>query len=335
MRIRAIWLFALCAVLAAAPAGAAATTPAAVTRYAPWLRFHPEEKFWPDDPSMFIARSSLVWINHDHSCAPQPLNAASVLIAPIGQVDPAKLGDGGYAVDACFRKHGREITTHLTTRDVTAPSARRDGAHRPADVIAGFALDLPDAEHQHGVAPAPGASSYGEPGAAPPLAYEYVPHKYIVYWLFTDYNDRGGDHHAGDWEHIAVRLDADNHATALAYYVHTCRGITISWSKLRSQGRLHDGEHPQAFVARGGHGTWPTDGQWIRHTFPGWPFHACGFGDKTAKGLIWRTWKTSGGFVDARTQAWYDYAGGWGQNTKGPIGPSAYKLGVAVPAEWR
>jgi hypothetical protein len=315
----------LIALMLFAPAQAV-SAPAAVSRYAPWVRFHSGEKHWPDDPDAFIARSALTWVNAGGSCSPVPMNARSVPIVPRGSIDPARLGTGGYAFDACFRRRGVTEETRLTSTDLTAPSTS-DRAHRPQGVKSGFTLDL-DNSARHGIRPTGSTTAYA-PDDAPPTYYEYQARKYIVYWFFFNYNNRVGGRHEGDWEHVTIRLDATDHAVGIAYYAHSCKAREYTWSTMEERGWLREGEHPQAYIAIGGHGAWPEDKD---HPFP------CGTGgllDRTSKGRIWRTWATGPGLTNARSRAWYGYGGGWGGGTTGPLGASRHKLGGSMPSGWR
>jgi hypothetical protein len=324
--LRSSCCFGLLIAVALAAPSQGVSAPAAVSRYAPWVRFHTGEKYWPDDPDAFIARSALTWTNAKDSCSPAPMNARSVPIASLGSVDPVRLGTGGYAVDFCIRRHDVTEEAHLTSTDLTAPSAS-DPARRPRGVKSGFALDLVDSA-RHGIRPTSSTTTYDAPGHAPPTYYEYQAHKYIVYWFFFNYNNRLLDKHEGDWEHLTIRLDATDHAVGIAYYAHACKAHEYSWSTMEDKGWLKEGEHPQAYIAIGGHAAWPEDKNHLRACNKGW-------GDRTSKGRIWRTWTTSGGFADARSRPWYRYGGGWGLGTKAPVGASRHKLGGSVPSGWR
>src|SRR5206468_4114719 len=109
----------------------------------------------------------------------------------------------------------------------------------------GFYLDLSNGLRAGNVPPT--GRTYPN---APPLYYSYVRSRYIVYWLFYGFNDRPFDHHEGDWEKVVVRLDANQHATAVAYYQHFCdptnsRYGVFSWADMQASGYLTAGTHPE------------------------------------------------------------------------------------------
>jgi hypothetical protein len=67
----------------------------------------------------------------------------------------------------------------------------------------------------------------------------------VQYWIFYPYND-GYNNHEGDWEHINVRLNAQNPATAaittIDFYFHNKVKI------LSSGYQLDNGTHPKVFI---------------------------------------------------------------------------------------
>jgi hypothetical protein len=172
------------------------------------------------------------------------------------------------------------------------------------------------------------------------MYYQYKPRKWIVYWFFSARNMAryplsGSVAHEGDWERVAVRLDGRNRATMVAWWQHNCkRPQTHRWDE-RGDFHIVGRSHPAAYIAYGGHATYPQAGQTelacpatsLLGVFSG--------GDDSHRGggVTWSTWQDGeDGFQDARTAAWYGYGGSWGDKTRqspdsfwGPLGPSKYK----------
>ena len=104
-------------------------------------------------------------------------------------------------------------------------------------------------------------------------------HIVLQYWLFYPFNHWHNDHE-GDWEMVQIRYAKDRHAPDQLTTSHHNSGSVITWNKVAKI----KGTHPKIFVAKGGHGNWPTSGN-----------HAVGkiwrkvgiFRDKTSeKGLV-------------------------------------------------
>jgi Vacuolar protein sorting-associated protein 62 len=80
---------------------------------------------------------------------------------------------------------------------------------------------------------------------------------YIVlqYWLFYPFNQWHNDHE-GDWELVQIRYAKDRHAPDQLTTSHHHSGTVIAWDKVSKI----KGTHPKIFIAKGGHGNWPTSG---------------------------------------------------------------------------
>ena len=175
-----------------------------------------------------------------------------------------------------------------------------------------------------------------------PVYYEYEPQHYIIYWFFYPFNGwKNGtvnEFHEGDWEHIIVRLDANDRAKRVAYYQHYCDptddpGANLPWSEVTKV----QGTHPVVYSAKGGHASFAgTSGIYDPPACKSSPI------DSVGKGKSWNTWTNT---VDARTQPWYGSGVAWGDRLKasstglrfyGPPGPSTYRLEdpKTVPEEW-
>ena len=174
------------------------------------------------------------------------------------------------------------------------------------------------------------SARYGTPptATAPVAAYdEYVPNHYIIYWFFHGFD--ANSQHEGDWEHIAVRLDATNSATSVAYYQHNCSPQSVTWSSV-----VRSGTHPIVYSGLGSHASFAPRSN---GTAPGNVFLWCAWtSDQTADGGT--QWNTATSLVDARGQSWYGYGGGWG-DLNGPLGPGLLRLNgtyqpPAAPAGW-
>ena len=103
----------------------------------------------------------------------------------------------------------------------------------------------------------------------------------LDYWIFYADNvwtsstsiGRITQSHAGDWEHVAVGIDADDQPRFVAYSAH-CKGVVRPWegaptvAMTADDGAITTGEathrprsHPLVVVARGSHANYPTTGR--------------------------------------------------------------------------
>ena len=210
----------------------------AVECYAPLIRLHPQDESFPMDPTTFAKHSALRYEHikcPDHTIAKHP--------------GLTKMARGGYSHP--LARSPKYLCLHtkqrLTTRDLPIDHNVAPGVKSRT----GFYLDLPN-NLRHGVRP----SRFDYPNA-PPLYYSYVQHRYIVYWFFYGYNGRLGDKHEADWEKLAVRLNDNNEATAVAYYQHFCHpedpkttyGV-FSWRAMHDRNYLAHGTHPVVYSAK-------------------------------------------------------------------------------------
>lgn len=325
--------------------------------YAPWIRFHPDEARWPDDPNTFLANSELRWANiRSHTVRPCRLNDPHVPSdAGFGDVDPERLGAGGYEYTYCWQKLDQFPRRHwkpqeretFSTKEHAAPrSVLQTEIEHPAGK-SGFYLNLnggTNACRHWGVIPGRSGRcgrhpvTSGEYTNAPKMYVEYAEGDYIIYWLFYSQNEAAaGDVHEADWEHITVFLDDQNRATQVAYWQHLCDGEAHRFDELALQSDDAGGRpsHPPVWVANGSHASYHED--------VGFETFACanpanGGSDSTGSGLTWRTWQNGiGGFALAEEYGWYGYGGGWGSlgggNFWGPLGPGPLKLEEALEVE--
>ena len=80
-------------------------------------------------------------------------------------------------------------------------------------------------------------------------------HIVLQYWLFYPFNHWHNDHE-GDWELVQIRYSKDRHEPDQLTTSHHNSGTVIAWDKASKI----KGTHPKIFVAKGGHGNWPTPG---------------------------------------------------------------------------
>ena len=80
-------------------------------------------------------------------------------------------------------------------------------------------------------------------------------HLVLQYWLFYPFNHWYNDHE-GDWELVQIRYAKDKHEPDQLTTSHHHSGSVIAWDKVSKI----KGTHPKIFVAKGGHGNWPTSG---------------------------------------------------------------------------
>jgi hypothetical protein len=212
--------------LAAVAAGFATAGPQELTpadrqellkRFTPILYFHPDEAWAPVKVERFLqvarverqtARGS--WTR---TAAPLPTSNVGCTLTPCYRFNlPCALKSGA----TCYEK------VAPTLSDWKAP------------MIYGRVLNVPAGT------PMPAGIS----GTA----------RYLVrYWLFYSFDDwrSGGERlwqaHEGDWENIAVALDAGANPIFAAYSQH-CSGTVRAWSKV-----THSQTHPVDYVALGSH----------------------------------------------------------------------------------
>lgn len=242
-----------------------------VAKYAPLVFFERQEAHLPMPADCFIEEAELSWARSSA--------AGAEVFEPVADIDDARLGgsEGGYSVDdgGVFRSH-----------EFTRPFAQ--GRARLTD-RRGFFLDVDD-RFRYG----------GDPALAGiPAYYEFVPGRYVTYWLFYGFSAPAGTKsavagmlgHEGDWERITVRLDGTE-AAEVAYYQHGAGPELVAYAAVEKRGT-----HPVAFSGRGSHASYRTAG-----------FQAK-FADRTGRAREWRTWEF---IADATKQPWYGFGGAWG-----------------------
>lgn len=80
-------------------------------------------------------------------------------------------------------------------------------------------------------------------------------HIFLQYWLFYPFNHWYNDHE-GDWEMIQIRYSKDRQEPDQLTTSHHHSGTVVKWNQVAKI----KGTHPKIFVAKGGHGNWPTSG---------------------------------------------------------------------------
>jgi hypothetical protein len=295
--------------------------PLTVINLAPQVVLYSGDKAAPDDPSEFFERSRLRWYNRDPGpefrvCGPQ-----SERWTVTKQPTFDGILSGQYSAKVCLqrrlnpRRYGPKQWKRFSSARLTAPASQGNSAKVPPGRL-GFYLDVAD-YRKSGIAPVD--STYSN---APTMYYEYAPQRFIVYWFFYSSNDRRGDKHEGDWEHIKVTLKDEDSPADVTYFTHYC-SHRHSWNEMQARGWLVDSTHPQVFSARGGHGSWPNDGKTLKPC-PDWKQGAY---DVRSEGPRWSPWRRDGGLADAQVQSWYGLGVGWGRDGGigwGPLGPSRW-----------
>jgi hypothetical protein len=209
-----------------AAAGARELTPAdrheLLERFTPILYFHPDEAWAPGKVERFLqvarverqaARGS--WTR---TATQLPTSNVGCTLTPCYRFNlPCALKSGA----TCYEK------VAPTLSDWKQP------------VIYGRVLDVPT-------------------GTAMPAGISGTARYLVRYWFFYSFDDwrsrskRLWQAHEGDWENIAVALDADASPIFAAYSQH-CSGTVRAWSKVaRSQ------THPIDYVALGSHANYFT-----------------------------------------------------------------------------
>jgi hypothetical protein len=295
------------------------------------------------------------------------LVAAALLAASVGQ--SAIPGDA-----ALLRRHLPVIVLHPAE------------AHPPVAVDAFLAASDPLVRNPDGTfrAPAPGEQltrldvrgcsvalgparidCYASLGAGPPTVYGAVHRRrgriVLQYWFFEPVNlwspvvpaaANAWQAHEGDWEHVAVVLDARGVPLQVGYAQH-CGGVRVPWSRVP----LRKGtRRPVVYVGLGSHASYPSPG--VHATDPRcWPdpqvvqsvFRALGYrlvdhaggGRRIVAPMLVRLTST--------TPPWTAFAGTWGEDQyvrlgdvtfvegAGPIGPThkrAWRDPVGTVASW-
>jgi hypothetical protein len=295
-----------------------------VYQYAPMVRLHPDETAFPMGIAKFVKSSRLKWA-HNH--------CPDATLADEGKINADKLG-GQLAVPYTHHEHNRLCRDEgdvYASYDFSRPG---DKSHRRSglDANEGFYLDLKKSAYA-------GATPNADDVVKTPMSYSYEPGGFITYWFMYGWNPGAPglghmvDRHEGEWERITVRLDSDDHPTAVDYYAHECESpITVRWAKLvdnnMANGEVFDKTHPVVYSALGSHASYPN----VRtvpkagvcglsgtpkkianllHKHFGVPRFGQGAGDETSrKGSVWRGWDD---LVDASTEPWYGYGGAWGR----------------------
>jgi hypothetical protein len=80
-------------------------------------------------------------------------------------------------------------------------------------------------------------------------------HIVLQYWLFYPFNHWHNDHE-GDWELIQIRYSKDSHEPDQLTTSHHHSGSVVPWENVIKVKQTH----PKIFIAKGGHGNWPTPG---------------------------------------------------------------------------
>lgn len=302
--------------------------PPTTTRYAPQVYLHPQEHEYPISASDFISDSRLRW-SHDSGCRDHAVDNADGSDASFEAIDHFRLGFASFGdayshtANGSFCLHGSDV---YLANQLTRPT---DGhPDRVTTGEEGMFLDLRN-----------GARSGNTNLATVPVYHEYNPGRWIIYWLFYGYNDGTAKfNHEGDWEHIVVRLDANDQATDVAYYRHDCEPEIVPWSVLQAGDGVNfglaEGTHPIVYAAKGAHGSYPAP-------FSGNPCDFRGPDEAAISDRVWQTWNLT---LNAHTEPWYGFGGAWGEIgdtvgplygvTTGPLGPSQWKSPGAVPPGW-
>lgn len=161
-------------------------------------------------------------------------------------------------------------------------------------------------------------------------------HIRIQYWVFFPYNEApsvGGVklNHEGDWEHITIQLDEDNHISNVYFASHNNEGKAYVKEDLffsngetmekSSYSENNDMTHVIVYLARGTHASFPTSGTQYRAWYlPN---------DYTGEGqvLYGKDKVLNVGEVEAplNEQYFVQYAGLWGEigNTRISTGPKS------------
>jgi len=132
--------------------------------------------------------------------------------------------------------------------------------------------------------------------------------RWIQYWLFFEDNaqDRGvvrTGRHAGDWEVLQLRLDAQNRPDRATFAQH-------SWAESCGRERLRlNGPAPLVFVAHASHAAYPRAGR-VGRPFPDPTDEADGRGHSSRPRVE---------VISAASPRWVGWPGRWGESEAGPV----------------
>jgi hypothetical protein len=274
--------------------------PQAVVKYAPQVWIASGEQYRPASARRwFMKYSSLMYARYEQIPIP---------VVGRGHIDSIRLGEQGRSPKPYYLTgaSGSRVYAYQLTRPY------EDRPERATALHTGFFLDLKDDKRG-------GAQANQQGQLKVPVYYHYKAGRFITYWFFYPYSDgwsTNGDHE-GDWERIAVRLDASGAAREIALYRHTCHK-TWQWPAYPA-GYL--GTHPIVYSSYGSHASYEKQGG--QDATCGAPV----LNDTTSAGTEWRTWEW---LADVQRQPWYGFGGAWGEKktselNTGPVGPSRWK----------
>jgi hypothetical protein len=247
--------------------------------------------------------------------------------------------------DQLLRRYAPILTLHPSER---FGPVRVDGFLAQADLV-GSHYDQRDCRSIDGPLALDCYASADAAAEGSPMAYGAVfrsrERTVLEYWLFYSFDlysttDPPGEFwqdHEGDWEAVAVVLDAHAKPLHVATSRH-CSGARRSWSRVRRRGT-----HPLLYVALGSHANYFGTGE-IAQDRRCWPPVALAIFDayktpvndhvaagKTIAPVIVR--------VTGRTPAWMTFGGSWGETQYvhfpgnapfafgfGPVGPAFHAL---------
>ena len=191
-------------------------------RFAPVLYFHPDETWAPNQADRFLqvarVERQTAAGSWTRTTSPLPTSTSGCTFTPCYRLNlPCSLSAGA----KCYEKAAPTLS------DWTHPAIYA----RVLDVPAGTPMPA------------------GINGTARYLV------RYWLFYAFDDWRSRGDrlwQAHEGDWENIAVALDANTNPIFAAYSQH-CSGTVRAWSKVaRAQ------THPIDYVALGSHANYFT-----------------------------------------------------------------------------
>jgi len=284
-----IGLVVSCFVATQAPAGAADEW---YESLAPRIRLHGDEQFFPMPSALtFINESNLSWA-HDSGCADHEL-------ATNGNVSSS-----GLASSSTYRhRQTGGLCIHYGEEFASNDDAAVWDAGGPAEDAEGFFMNM------HNYCRDGNCSGTGVDGFA---GNEYIytrkdNGKWAEYWFHFGNSDTLDVNHEGDWEHIAVRVNASNAPLEVMYFQHLEDVCKLPWADVPK----YNGK-PIVWSGRGTHASYPAgaDSAWYDAIEEG-PYLWVGQASNTLR---------------VSDTSWYPYGGAWGEvgtgnKTTGPQGP--------------
>lgn len=280
-----------------------------VQTYAPCLLLSRYEQHLPGQPEAFRSRARFRESNFDGR-KDRGWNRATGQWEPGNEHGSDYLGTDWETILDVIQQETGMLRPGGPARDgpVTRPRDKRN-LWRDEDGVRGFFLELEEGfGHRRSGAPP------NSPGCVFHDTYEFRANDWdyvaVAYWFFYVYNWHVFFAHEGDWEHITLYFTKSGFESGrepiFVFFAAHNEGLllpaphpSISWV---------DGSHPNVFVSRWGHPSYPVPPPHRRSEYT----------------VRWETWRQPIPAIESLD--WHRYDGAWGEvgawvHSTGPLGP--------------